>query len=183
MGKKITIDNVRLIAEENGHELLSNHYKNYQTIIKFKCICGQTDQKKYRDYRTTPKCTFKNHNELLKTKEISESEDSYETSDNSDFESEDSDFCMENFHNETQKWIQKSNEMYGEGNINYRYLETNKFYNNREKFKLKCIKCNSKWITNTRTLIVEKNGCPWCRNRCWKYTKNDLYTIKIIGKC
>lgn len=57
--KKLTFEQVKSYVEENGCELLSEEYQNNCQILLFKCSCGNTFERNFKEFKTKKKCCLK----------------------------------------------------------------------------------------------------------------------------
>lgn len=57
MSKKLTYDYVYDFFKEKNCELLEESYKNNSTKMKFRCSCGNIDEKSYARFSKAPNCT------------------------------------------------------------------------------------------------------------------------------
>ena len=54
--KKLTFEQVKSYVEENGCELLSKEYQNNHQTLLFKCSCGNTFERTFKDFKKKKKC-------------------------------------------------------------------------------------------------------------------------------
>lgn len=57
--RRISYEELKQTYENNGCELLSNYseYTNNESVLKFKCSCGNIEEKRFHTFKSTPKCS------------------------------------------------------------------------------------------------------------------------------